>query len=91
MELNNPDDKIEENEDGVWYVDEADNVWYKEDKENVIWWKDIPEVKGVWEFSFDRNKIFNLFQDYPYALTPEEKDIFDRENPEWADFFADRT
>ena len=31
-----------------------------------------------------------MFADYPKALTPEQKQIFDKENPEWADFFKDR-
>lgn len=35
-------------------------------------------------------KIYNLFKDYPYNLTSEEKEIFDKENPYWADFFKDR-
>lgn len=33
---------------------------------------------------------YNLFQDYPYKLTKEEKALFDQENPHWRDFFADR-
>jgi hypothetical protein len=31
-----------------------------------------------------------MFADYPYKLTPEQKKIFDEENPYWVDFFADR-
>ena len=41
-------------------------------------------------FSFDKKKIYNLFADYPHNLTAEEKEIFDKENPFWKDFFSDR-
>ena len=41
-------------------------------------------------FSFDKKKIYNLFADYPHNLTTEEKEIFDKENPFWKDFFLDR-
>ena len=37
--------------------------------------------------SFDKKKIYNLFADYPHNLTAEEKEIFDKENPYWCDFF----
>ncbi|WP_419991705.1 DUF7675 family protein [Streptococcus mitis] len=40
--------------------------------------------------SFDRKKIYNLFEDYPYNMTEEEVEIFDSENPFWRDFFSDR-
>lgn len=63
--------------------------WYKENKDDVIWWKE-PNAIGVWEFSFDQKKVFNMFRDYPQELTPEQKAIFDKENPYWANFFADR-
>jgi hypothetical protein len=43
---------------------------------------------GEWLFSFDKKKIYNMFRDYPQELTNEEKDIFDKENPYWRDFFA---
>lgn len=66
------------------------NHFYKENETDSIWWVDDPETKGVWLFSFDRETVFNLFADYPDKLTPEQKEIFDRENPYWANFFKDR-
>lgn len=42
------------------------------------------------EFTFDKKKIFNLFADYPWKLTAGQKEIFDKENPYWVEFFADR-
>lgn len=70
---------------------ESDNRdFYKENETDLIWWVDNPDVLGVWEFSFDRKTVFNLFADYPFKLTPEQKEIFDRENPYWANFFKDR-
>ena len=64
--------------------------FYKNNKTDRIWWVDTTDQKGVFEFSFDREKIYNLFEDYPDAMTPEEVEIFDKENPFWAEFFADR-
>lgn len=63
----------------------------KNKKTDRIWWvNNAGEQIGVFEFSFDQEKIYNLFEDYPHALTPEEIEIFDKENPEWAEFFKDR-
>jgi hypothetical protein len=65
--------------------------FYKENPNDHIWWVDTAdESKGERLFSFDKKKVFNLFSDYPHQLTPEQKEIFDRENPYWADFFKDR-
>ena len=65
--------------------------FYKEHRSNKIWWVEdfIPKF-GVFEFTFDKKKIYNLFADYPHNLTKEEKEIFDNENPFWANFFKDR-
>ena len=63
--------------------------FYKENESDKVYWV-VSDAIGVWEFSFDKEKIYNLFRDYPYKLTAEEKRIFDRENPYWAEFFADR-
>lgn len=67
------------------------NKFYKNDPSDVIWWVDNgDEAKGEWLFSFDKKKVFNMFADYPHKLTPEQKTIFDAENPYWAGFFSDR-
>ena len=65
------------------------NKWYKNKETDLIWWKETDKI-GVWEFSFDKNKVFNMFRDYPHELSDYEKDIFDRENPYWKDFFNER-
>jgi putative uncharacterized protein FNV0537 len=41
-------------------------------------------------FSFDKKKVYWLFRDYPWALNQHEKEIFDKENPYWKEFFKDR-
>lgn len=67
------------------------DVWYKNNDTDQIWWKDTPDQVGVWIFSFDREEEFNMFSDYPHKLTSKQKQIFDEENPNWAEFFKDRT
>lgn len=64
--------------------------FYKNNPDDKIWWVDNPEQIGVWLFSFDKKRIYNMFEDYPFKLSKEEKAIFDKENPYWADFFKDR-
>lgn len=69
----------------------ASDNWYKNQKMDIIWWlNNAAEVKGEFVFSFDRKTSFNMFHDYPWKLTKEQKEIFDKENPFWADFFSDR-
>lgn len=64
--------------------------FYKNNDTDTIWWAENVNTIGQHEFSFDKIKIYNLFKDYPYKLTKEEKEIFDKENPYWAEFFKDR-
>lgn len=69
--------------------------FYKEHSSDKVWWvseysDDGYQPKGPLLISFDKKKIFNLFSDYPHALTKEQKELFDKENPFWADFFKDR-
>ena len=69
---------------------EQSNKFYKNNPSDVIWWVADPERIGEWEFSFDQKTVFNMFADYPHKLTAEQKRIFEKENPYWADFFKDR-
>ena len=64
--------------------------YYNKNKHDTIWWIDDLDTVGEHLFSFDKVKNFNLFADYPYSLTKEQKEIFDKENPFWKDFFKDR-
>lgn len=57
---------------------------------DMIWWVDNPETIGEWLFSFDKVNVFNMFRDYPDKLTRKQVEQFDKENPKWAEFFADR-
>ncbi len=68
----------------------SNNRFYKNNPSDQIWWIDNPDKIGEWLFSFDKKNIFNMFADYPHNLTSEQKEIFDEENPFWADFFKDR-
>lgn len=61
--------------------------FYKNEPDDKIWWLEDTDKIGEFLFSFDKKKVFNLFRDYPQALTPEQKELFDKENPFWADFF----
>lgn len=64
--------------------------FYKEKSTDSVWWVDTSDKDGEFLFSFDKKKIYNLFTDYPHNLTKQEKEIFDKENPYWVDFFKDR-
>lgn len=69
---------------------EQSNKFYKNSPDDQIWWVDNPDTVGEWLFSFDKEKVFNMFADYPHNLTAEQKAIFDKENPFWKEFFSDR-
>ena len=64
--------------------------FYKKNKRDVVFWVDNHGKIGEHLFSFDKSRVFNLFTDYPYKLTPEQKLTFDKENPYWKDFFSER-
>ena len=70
---------------------EYKRYFYKEHPTDKVYWvTHVPHCYGMHEISFDKKKIYNLFSEYPYALTEEERQIFDKENPFWADFFSYR-
>lgn len=61
--------------------------FYKNNPNDKIWWIENLDKVGEFLFSFDKKKIYNLFEDYPQNLTEEEKVIFDSENPYWKQYF----
>lgn len=63
-----------------------DIEFYKNNESDKIWWIDNDKI-GVWEFSFDKKKIYNFFQDYPQNLTKEEVEIFKKENAKMLKYF----
>lgn len=63
--------------------------FYKIKPSDKIWWIDGGNI-GEHLFTFDKRTIFNLFADYPWKLTEEERSIFAKENPFWAIRMADR-
>lgn len=65
-------------------------VFYKENKGDKVWWVEHVDYMGELLVSFDRKKMYNLWKDYPRNFTKEEKDLFDRENPYWKNFFSKR-
>lgn len=68
----------------------AKHEFYKKKETDKVYWVDNTRNIGLFQFSFDRKKIYTLFSDYPHALSENERRIFDEENPFWADFFKDR-
>ena len=64
--------------------------FYKKHKKDKMWWVYDPSVRCP-KFSFDKETVFYLFRDYPKNLTPEQKEIFDKENPYWAEGLKNRT
>lgn len=73
------------------YIEKGKYGFYKEDKKEKVWMVEYidDEIDGDVLFSFDTEKVYNFFTDYPQKLTPEEKKIFDEEHPEWRDFFKE--
>ena len=63
----------------------------KKKQGDKIWQVDfIPRQIGTKAISFDKKRILFLFRDYPIKFTPEQKELFDKENPYWANFFKSK-
>ena len=65
--------------------------FYKKKETDEIWWIENLDSIGELLVSFDKKRIYNLFQDYPHNFTKEELEIFNKENPYWRDFFSYRS
>ena len=51
---------------------------------------EIEPIFGPNLISFDGEKIYNLWTNYPWDFTDEEIEIFKKEDPYWHNFFKDR-
>lgn len=85
-----------------WYKEnQSDQIWWG----TVYYGISVDDIKsgrvsnsdlndamgwGDYVFSFDKKKVYWLFRDYPWALSHHEKELFDKENPYWKDFFRAR-
>ncbi len=47
----------------------------------VLWTYPSNGAMGIWYFTFDKVHLYNFWSEYPYALTKEQKELFDKENP----------
>lgn len=55
-------------------------TFHKHNESDVIYWMP-PRYSGDIRFSFDKEKIYNFYSDYPHKLTSEEVEIFKKECP----------
>lgn len=70
----------------IWNVD---HYILKENPTEIIE-NDYELVIGELLFSFNKKDILNLWIDYPNNFSADQKALFDKENPYWAEFFKDR-
>ena len=59
-------------------------------EKQTVYFVPNPTKIGEMVFTFDGKKKYNLFRDYPKALTIKQKRLFDKTFPFWAKFFSDR-
>ena len=64
--------------------------FYKKKDNDKIWSVEQIGYIGKLLYSFDKKNIYNLWTDYPHNFTKEEKELFDKENPYWKEFFSGR-
>ena len=72
------------------YRSRLKHEFYKENRGDKIWHVDFIHYVGKKSISFDKKRILFLFGDYPLKFTPEQKELFDKENPYWANFFESK-
>lgn len=72
------------------YTTRLKHEFYKENRGDKVWHVDFIKQCGMHAVSFDKKRILFLFGDYPLKFTPKQKELFDKENPYWANFFKDR-
>ena len=75
----------DEQEEGI-SVSKNGYEFYKDSESEKIWQvtREDSQEYGPYLFSFDFEHIFNFWTDYPDKLTPEQIEIFKKENPTMA-------
>lgn len=64
--------------------------FYKKKDNDKIWSVEEIGYIGKLLYSFNKKNIYNLWTDYLHNFTKEEKELFDKENPYWKEFFSGR-
>ena len=64
--------------------------FYKKKDNDKIWSVEEIGYIGKLLYSFNKKNIYNVWTDYPHNFTKEEKELFDKENPYWKEFFSGR-
>ncbi|MDY4861179.1 MAG: hypothetical protein SO162_01330 [Candidatus Onthomorpha sp.] len=67
---------------------------YKSHRADKEWWvdeldEDGKPLIGTLMVSIDRKTVLNLWTDY-IRLTNEQRDLFDKENPYWAEYLDNK-
>ena len=81
--------KVDNTDKETAQIDVGEYEFFKEKPDNAVWEVRHIGYKGEILFSFDKKTILNLWTDYPDKFTEEQKEIFDREQPYWAEFFRE--
>lgn len=68
----------------------SEYIFYKENEDDQVYQVDHTTAIGELLYSFDGKTILNLWTDYPEKFTKEQKEIFDKQEPYWANFFKAR-
>ena len=59
--------------------------FHKNNESDLIWWTNPVDKVGSILFSFDKKQVFDFWSEYPDKLTPEQIEIFKKENPTLAE------
>jgi hypothetical protein len=63
-------------------------IFKKKKPQKKFQWVRRGGINDLNQFTFDGEKIYELFEDYPHNLTEEERELFKEASPYWAKFFG---
>lgn len=67
-----------------------ENFFYQEENNKKIYWVELFDKIGSLCITFDKIKVYNLWEDYPHNFTKEEIEILKKEEVYWSKFFGNR-